>query len=87
MSFIALFIYAIVKEGRKQKREQNVFFKKLANRKGWNYIKEDDGTVQRVAHDFEGIGVFSSPSLGKIIPRNVVLGRTEAGRCCLVDFF
>ncbi len=43
--------------------------------KGWKYIKEDDGTVQQVAHNFEGIGVFSSPSLGKMIPRNVVLGR------------
>jgi hypothetical protein len=85
--FIALFIYAIIKEGRKQKREQSFFFKKLAERKGWKYIKEDDGTAQHVAHDFEGIGVFSSPSLGKIIPRNVVLGRTEVGRCCLFEHY
>jgi hypothetical protein len=61
LSFIALFIYAIFKEGRKQKKEQSFFFKKLADRRGWKYIEEDDGTVQRLAHNFEGIGVFSSP--------------------------
>ena len=83
--FIALFIYAFVKEGRKQKRVQNVFFKKLADRRGWKYIIEDDGTAQRLAYDFEGIGVFSSPSLGKMIPRNVVFGRTKVGRCCLFE--
>jgi hypothetical protein len=85
--FIALFIYAIIKEGRKQKRVQEVFLKKLADRRGWKYLKEDDGTAQRLAHDFEGIGVFSSPSLGKMIPRNVVLGRTKVGRCCLFDHY
>ena len=87
LSFIALFIYAIVKEGRKQKKEQSFFFKKLADRRGWKYIEEDDGTVQRLAHNFEGIGVFSSPSLGKTIPRNVVLGRTKVGRCCLFEHY
>ena len=87
LSFIALFIYAIVREGRKQKKRQNVFFKKLADHRGWKYLKEDDGTAQHVARGFEGIGVFSSPSLGKIIPRNVVLGRTNAGRCCLFEHY
>jgi hypothetical protein len=87
LSFIALFIYAFVKEARKQKKQQSFFFKKLAERKGWTYIKEDDGTAQHVAHDFEGIGVFSSPSLGKIIPCNVVLGRTKVGRCCLFEHY
>jgi hypothetical protein len=29
--------------------------------------------------------VFSSPSLGEVIPRNVVLGRTKVGRCCLFE--
>ena len=53
------------------------FFKKLAERKGWKYLKEDDGTAQHVSNDFEGIGVFSSPSLGKMIPRNVVHGENE----------
>ena len=85
--FIALFLYAIVKEGRKQQKGPNVFFKKLAKRKGWKYLKEDDGTAQRLAYDFEGIGVFSSPSLGKMIPRNVVLGRTKVGRCCLFEHY
>ena len=87
LSFIALFIYAIVKEGRKQKKEQSFFFKKLADRRGWKYIEEDDGTVKQLAYNFEGIGVFSSPSLGKIIPRNVVLGRTKVGRCCLFEHY
>jgi hypothetical protein len=85
LSFITLFIYAFVKEGRKQKKQQSSLFKKLADRKDWEYIKEDDGTVQRLAQDFEGIGVFSSPSLGKMIPRNVVLGRTKVGRCCMFE--
>ena len=87
LSFIALFIYAVVKEARKQKRERNVFFKKLADSRAWQYIKEDDGTIQRIVHDFEGIGVFSSPSLGKIIPCNVVIGRMKAGRCCLFEHY
>ena len=83
--FIALFIYAIVKEGRKHQKAPNVFFKKLAERKGWKYLKEDDGTAQHVSNDFEGIGVFSSPSLGKMIPRNVVHGRMKVGNCCLFE--
>jgi hypothetical protein len=85
LSFIALFIYAIVKEARKQKKQHSFFFKKLAERKGWKYIREDNDTIQRFAHDFEGIGVFSSPSLGKMIPLNVVLGRTKVGGCCLFE--
>jgi hypothetical protein len=85
LSFIALFIYAMVKEGRKQKRQQSSFFKTLADRRGWEYLKEDEGTVQLLAHDFEGIGVFSSPSLGKMIPRNVVFGREKVGRCFMFE--
>ena len=85
--FIAVFIYAIVKEGRKQKNQQNSFFRKIAERKGWKYIEIDDGTAQKLAQGFEGIGVFSSPSLGKMIPRNVVLGSTKIGRICLFEHF
>jgi hypothetical protein len=85
--FIILLIYAIVKEGRKQQKGTRVFFKKLAARKGWKYLTEDDGTAQHIAKDFEGIGVFSSPSLGTMIPRNVVLGRMKVGRCCLFEHY
>jgi hypothetical protein len=83
--FIALFIYAIVKEGRKHQKAPNVFFKKLAEHKGWKYLKEDDGTALHVSNGFEGIGVFSSPSLGKMIPRNVVNGRMNVGNWWLFE--
>ena len=83
--FIALFIYAIVKEGKRHQKAPNVFFKKLAEHKGWKYLKEDDGTALHVSNGFEGIGVFSSPSLGKMIPRNVVHGRMKVGNCCLFE--
>ena len=59
LSFIVLFIYAMIKEGRKQKRQQSAFFKKLADRRDWEYMEEDDGTVRHLARDFEGIGIFS----------------------------
>jgi hypothetical protein len=41
---------------------------------GLRYQIEDDGTVQNFAKDFDGIGRFGSPSIGKVIPGYQVSG-------------
>ena len=49
-------------------------YKDFAVKNGLRYQEEDDGKAQRFAQDFDGIGRFSSPSLGKVIPKDVVAG-------------
>jgi len=73
--FIGLFIYAIIHSGRKQRESKSNIFRGFAENSGFSYLIEDDGKAQEFAHDFDGIGQFSSPSLGKVIPKDVVIGK------------
>lgn len=50
-------------------------FENFATRFKIFYLKTDDGKVQQFAFDFDGIGRFKSPSLGKILPKDVVFGK------------
>ena len=72
--FIGIFIYAIIHTARKQRKAKASVFRYFAEKNGLRYQKEDDGRAQRFAQDFDGIGRFSSPSLGKVIPKDVVAG-------------
>jgi len=72
--FIVLFGYAIVHSGRKQRTAKKKVFEEFARKQGFSYLSEDDGQVQEFAQDFDGIGRFWSPSLGKVIPKDVVSG-------------
>ncbi len=72
--FLGFFVYAVIHSARKQRKVKANTFRDFAERNGLQYQEEDDGRAQRFAKDFDGIGQFSSPSLGKIIPNDVVEG-------------
>ena len=58
-------------------------FEIYAKSHGWTYMQKDDGTIQKLAKDFHGIGHFNSPSLGNVTPENVVIGSFPEGRIYL----
>jgi hypothetical protein len=72
--FVGIFVYAIVYTGRKQRKAKSRVFKDFADKNSFHYRAEDDGKAQSFAQDFDGIGRFSSPSLGHVIPKDVVHG-------------
>lgn len=72
--FVGFFVYAIVHTGRKQRKAKARVFRDFADKNGLRYQEEDDGKAQSFANDFDGIGRFSSPSLGQVIPKDVVHG-------------
>jgi hypothetical protein len=72
--FIGFFIYAIIHTARKQRKAKSSVFRGFADKNGLRYQEEDDGKAQGFVQDFDGIGRFSSPSLGKVIPKDVVNG-------------
>ena len=81
--FIGLFVYAIVQTARKQGRAKASVFQDFADRYGLRYLEEDDGKAQDFAGDFDGIGRFSSPSLGKVLPEDVVDGTMDGSAVIL----
>lgn len=76
--FIVFFGYAMVHTGRKQREAKRGAFKSFAIGNGLRYQKEDDGTAQGFAQDFDGVGRFRSSSLGKVIPQDVVSGTVSS---------
>jgi hypothetical protein len=83
--FLALFVFAFVREARKQRAARSRMYEELAQRKGWRFDPTDDDTVQRLTGGMEAIGCFESPSLGKLIPKNVVSGTVPEGRVWLYE--
>lgn len=81
--FIGLFAYAIIHTSRKQRKAKASVFRDFADKNGLRYQEKDDGTAQRFAKDFDGIGRFSSSSLGKVIPRDVVAGMQNGSEVIL----
>jgi len=74
LPLIGFLVYAIIHTGRKQRKAKARVFRDFAEQNDLRYQKEDDGKAQGFARDFDGIGRFSSPSLGKVIPKDVVHG-------------
>jgi hypothetical protein len=72
--FIILFVFAIIHTARKQRKAKSRVFRDFAEKNRLRYLEEDDGMVQEFAQDFDGIGQFNSPSLGKVLPKDVVNG-------------
>ncbi|MEJ2364906.1 MAG: hypothetical protein P8017_09555, partial [Deltaproteobacteria bacterium] len=72
--FVGIFVYAFVRTGRKQRKAKSAVFRDFADKNGFRYQAEDDGKAQNFAQDFDGIGRFNSPSLGRVIPKDVVHG-------------
>lgn len=78
--FIGFFVYALVHTSRKQRKAKSRAFEDFAIKNGLRYQEEDDGKAQEFARDFDGIGRFKSPSLGKVIPKDVVSGTLNASQ-------
>jgi hypothetical protein len=81
--FIGLLAFAMIREGRKQRKAKNKLFRDFAHHYGLEYMKEDDGTAQEFGKDFDGVGRFSSSSIGKVIPKNVVTGSIDGEKVIL----
>ncbi len=75
--FISIFTYAIVAGARKQRKLKCDVYRDFAEREGLHYQATDDGKAQRFARDLDGIGRFRSPSLGDVIPQDVVSGTLD----------
>ncbi len=78
------FVVAFVLTARKQRAARGRIFQQLAERAGggWRYLPSDDGTAEALSQGFDDFAQFSSPSLGKLTPENVVVGDAEEGRIC-----
>jgi hypothetical protein len=81
--FMGFFVYAVIHTSRKQRKAKAGVFRDFAEKNGLRYQEEDDGRAQRFAQDFDGIGRFKSPSLGKIIPKDVVNGTMNGSEVIL----
>lgn len=75
MAVLAIGGYAIVVGGRRKREAQREVFRSWARARGFVYLESDDGRASRFAADLDGIGQFTSPSLGTVTPRDVVVGR------------
>ena len=74
---IGFLVYAIVVVGRRQREATRAVFQGFAERAGLEYLKTDDATARNFARDMDGIGQFISPSLGMLVPEDVVRGVLE----------
>lgn len=75
--FLCFFVYAFIRTARKQRDAKASMFEDVATKFNLFYQKVDDGKVQKFALDFDGIGRFKSPSLGKVLPEDVVSGTVK----------
>ena len=75
--FISIFAYAIVASARKQRKLKREIYRDFAESEGLHYQATDDGRARRFARDLDGIGRFRSPSLGDVIPQDVVSGKID----------
>lgn len=80
LAIIGFLVYAIVVVGRRQREATRAVFQAFAERAGLEYLAIDDGTAREFARDMDGIGQFISPSLGTLIPEDVVSGEFEGAR-------
>lgn len=74
LAFVGLLVYAFISAARKQRAKKSAAFRDLAQGKGFHYEPQDDGKAERFAKDLDGLGQFVSPSLGRLIPQDVVVG-------------
>lgn len=83
--FLVLVVYAFVREARKQRMAARRLLEELAERRSWLFAPLDEGDVQRRTGGMEAIGAFESPSLGAVLPQNVVSGTVAEGRVWLYE--
>jgi len=81
--FILFFAVALIYEARRQRSAERNVYRRYAESKGRRFAEVDDGTAADMAGGMEAIGVFQSPSLGPVIPKNAVAGTVPEGSICL----
>ena len=81
--FIGFFAFAIIHTARKQRKAKAEVYRDFAESNGVHYREQDDGRAQEFARNFDGIGQFRSPSLGKLIPKDVVYGTIDGAEIIL----
>lgn len=74
---IGVIAFAIITGARKQRKLKRDVFRDFAESEKLRYEATDDGKAQRFARDLDGIGQFKSPSLGDVIPQDVVSGNLD----------
>lgn len=83
IAFIVLFAGALIYEARRQRSTQQRTYRRYAHSKGRRFCESDDGTAQQMADGLEAVGIFHSPSLGPVLPKNVISGHVPEGNICL----
>jgi hypothetical protein len=81
--FLALFAFAIIFSARAQRNTKSAAFRDFAEESGLDYLEQDDGRARDFARDFDGIGRFTSSSLGEVIPNDVVSGKLKGADAIL----
>lgn len=78
-------VVVIVGTARRQRAGLQGQFREVAQQTGLDYLSEDDGTAEALAQGFDPsrFARFTSPSLGRLRPRNVVHGQVSEGKACL----
>lgn len=82
IGFIVFFAVAFIYEARRQRFAETKIYRQYAVSKGRRFAETDDGTARDMADGLEAVGVFQSPSLGRVIPQNVVTGKVPEGNLC-----
>ncbi len=77
LAIIGILIYVIVVVGRRQRAATRAVFRAFAERAGLEYVMTDAAAAREFARDMDGIGQFVSPSLGTLVPEDVVSGVFE----------
>jgi hypothetical protein len=77
VAFLALFIYALVRAGRGQRQMKRTAFREFARGRDLRYDAEDDGRARRFVRDMDGLGHTHSPSLGAVVPEDLVSGNVN----------
>ena len=69
---LAALIGAIVVGGRRQRAARSAALRRAADRLGFTYLATDDGRAQRLAVGLGEFAHFRSPSLGTLVPSDVI---------------
>ena len=88
IALIAVAVF-IVTAARRQRAKLRRLFRRTARTLDLHYLERDDGTAEAMATPFDraGFACFASPSLGRVVPENVVHGAVPEGHACLFTHY
>jgi len=80
---MGVIVAALLRIAPRHDREMANAFEEFSIRHGLRYMAEDDGRVRDFVRDFDSIGYFESPSLGRVSAADVVSGTLDGVRILL----